>query len=73
MTERRSDIIVNLMRDEFERLNLRLDKLDDTLVAHVKADQAVHDVVNRHTTYWKAVGGTIGTGVTAGLAWLGLK
>jgi len=53
--------LVQGVKDDVAEVSRKLDN-------HVADDTAVHDVVKRHTTYWKGVSSAI----TAALAYFGL-
>lgn len=41
-----------LLRDQHTETLQRFDKLEGLLAAHTEEDSKVHNVVDRHSTYW---------------------
>ena len=71
MNDQQFEMMMQMHRDTHDKIDGAVEAIKETKLAfidHVKEDDAVHKVVERHTTYWKFFTG----GFTTLLTYLGI-
>ena len=71
MNDQQFEMMMQMHRDTHDKIDGVKEAVQEAKLAfsaHVKDDDAVHDVVKRHTTYWKVATG----GLTSLLGYLGI-
>lgn len=75
MNEQQFELMLQMHRETHAKIDSvygQLEHANGKLDRHIVEDNKIHDVVKRHTIYWRGVSGLISSALAAMLTWLGL-